>query len=354
MFTSLFLCIFFFMVNINAQSTTLKPQSSLVCYGSDNRTASGGFTNSTIFISGPYLLPVPTAQPRILNTATNPWAKAYVNQSCCTNYYSEALESGLKFLYQNWSYDYCGTMSTRCKQFLYWEEVFYNCDPFARQYVNPKDPYGGFVGLPLCSGFCNDWYDACKFDSTCAFDWSTNFPFDTNGDYGCASTSTYPNADRIHAQNAPAVCQTFGSMYANGADMCNSMWNATFTYSTDTTKCLSPYFYTAINPNAPATGFGGTNTNSPSQAATTGLSNSDKLGLGLGLGIGLPVLIALVGFGSFLLGKRYSTGAKATTDVSQWGERTSSFRGASIELSSSVGTAAVPAPAAATAPSATA
>ena len=34
--------------------------------------------------------------------------------------------------------------------------------------------------VPICSGYCNDWFDACKDDMTCVQNWLSGFNYSTN------------------------------------------------------------------------------------------------------------------------------------------------------------------------------
>lgn len=165
-----------------ATAAAQKLQSNLTCLGSQARD--GGFAKRPIVALSPFILDTPRAVPALaVNTSasppTNPWAKPWAAQSCCSETYSNELQNGLVNLYSNWSYDYCGKMSSRCAAFFYAEEAFYQCDPFAYQFLDPTSPYAALLNAPLCASYCEDWYSACADDSTCASNW-VNFPTDDN------------------------------------------------------------------------------------------------------------------------------------------------------------------------------
>ena len=268
----------------------------MTCGNYTNRNRNG--FNGDILVLDSFIRAAPGAEPGIVSGASatawssTAWAKPWVNQSCCTAAYSNALQGGLTNLYANWSYDYCGTISDRCRAFLYWEEAAFQCDPFLAQYSDPTSLYGSLVGVPLCASYCDDWWDACRYDSTCATNWATNFPTDANYNYGCAAGDTYP-ADG----SGPPVCSTFASRFpGRGRDLCTNMWGSTFTYSTNASSCLSMYFYTAANPNAAAMGYGATNTPTPPAApaaAPAALTQGQALGIGLGVGLGVPAALLI-------------------------------------------------------------
>ena len=43
--------------------------------------------------------------------------------------------------------------------------------------------------VPICSKYCDDWFEACKDDMTCAQDWLNGFNFTSNV-YSCLTSST--------------------------------------------------------------------------------------------------------------------------------------------------------------------
>ena len=286
-----------------------KPQSALTCPSYPNRNTNDNFSgqsnNVTRLVLQPFIFATPRAVPALAPfggsapAPVDPWAKPWAQQSCCSEAYSNELQTSLANLYTNWSYDYCGTMSKSCKAYLYAEEAFYNCDPFAAQYANTSDPYGTAAGVPLCAGYCEDWFNACADDLTCATSWSGGFPYDPETyAYGCAATNYNPENT-----SQPPQCTTFRSRFTGGKDLCNHMWGAAFTYSTDASTCLAPYFYTGINPNAAALGYGASNTPTPTATpAFPALTQNQALAIGLGVGLGVPALLIAVGVATYFLG----------------------------------------------------
>ena len=112
------------------------------------------------------------------------------------------------------------------------------------------------------------------------------------------------------------MCSTFRSRFPGGGkQLCNTIFGSAFVYSTNATTCLSPYFYSGVNPNAAAAGYGASNTPTPTAppaaapTAAASLTQSQALAVGLGVGIGVPVLLVAVGVGAFFCGA--ASGAKA-------------------------------------------
>ena len=294
---------------VGSLAVAQKSQSTLTCPTYPNRNSNTNFnaqTNATILVLQPFIFPSPRAVPGLApfngsapSPGGDPWAKPWAEQSCCSQAYSNELQASLSNLYTNWSYDYCGTMSPSCKAFLYAEEAFYNCDAFAAQYADPTSPWGGAYNIPLCAGYCEDWYSACKNDFTCVTNWGANFPYDADtGAYGCA-------AGNVNNENPgqPPQCTPFSSRFRGGADICNNMWGSAFYYSTNMSTCLAPYFYTGLNPNAAALGYGPSNTPTPTATPEATLTQSQQLAIGLGVGLGVPALLIAVGLATYFAGR---------------------------------------------------
>lgn len=46
------------------------------------------------------------------------------------------------------------------------------------------------ANLPLCSDFCDNWYDACKDDLTCAENWITDWNYTADGNINICATGS--------------------------------------------------------------------------------------------------------------------------------------------------------------------
>ena len=94
---------------------------------------------------------------------------------------------------------------------------------------------GYIQNVPVCSSYCDAWFDACKDDLTCVENWLEDFDFAQNGNNSCPVNST---------------CVTFREMYGNGEGLCNRMWGSAFFYSNDTDNCTVMVFDNSMdNPN---------------------------------------------------------------------------------------------------------
>lgn len=174
-----------------------------------------------------------------------PWNKS----TCCTDKYSQVLQNqGVEALY-NWSWSLCyvngsstvAPISATCKQYLYWQEASYNCDPYMAYYQDPEYIGTGILkNVPLCQLYCDGWFEACKNDYTCVSDWVNGFSF-VNSSYVCPGDSA-------------TQCRTFGEIYGNGRNLCNTMWSTTYVASSNDSACMSLWFWNGNNPNSWAAG----------------------------------------------------------------------------------------------------
>ncbi|TRZ19497.1 hypothetical protein HGM15179_007610 [Zosterops borbonicus] len=107
-----------------------------------------------------------------------------------------------------------------CEDFTKKIECFYRCSPHAARWIHPNDS-AAIQAVPLCQSFCDDWYEACKDDSTCVRNWLTDWEWDKSGENQCKSK-----------------CAPYREVYANGTDMCQSMWGESFKVSESSCLCL--------------------------------------------------------------------------------------------------------------------
>lgn len=67
----------------------------------------------------------------------------------------------------------------------------YRCSPHVAHWA--IDFPSALAGLPVCSNFCDEWFDACANDMTCATNWILDWTF----------------VDDINQCRDNAVCRTF-------------------------------------------------------------------------------------------------------------------------------------------------
>lgn len=154
--------------------------------------------------------------------------KSYKDASCCTSDFTRQLATPPIKKVGNFSWTPCNkTLSTKCEAFMVMVECFYRCSHNAYFWKNPYFT-SAITKAPVCSGFCDGWFDACKDDLTCAKNWITDFKMEAG------------------VNNCKQPCKNFSDYYANGKDLCESMWGASFVYKK--TNCLQMNF-TSPNPN---------------------------------------------------------------------------------------------------------
>ncbi|KAK6484406.1 riboflavin-binding protein-like [Huso huso] len=137
---------------------------------------------------------------------------------CCYGNFTEQLVSPV-LIVDNTHWDRCGKLSEKCEVFMKKIECFYQCSPHAAHWINPNYTVGILLA-PLCLNFCDNWFEACKDDLTCARNWLTDFDW---------------NYDGNHCRNS---CVPYSQMYKNGRDLCQSMWGQSFTVSESPCRCL--------------------------------------------------------------------------------------------------------------------
>ncbi|XP_042668873.1 riboflavin-binding protein-like [Centrocercus urophasianus] len=190
----------------------------------------------------------------------------YSESSCCYANFTEQLAHSPVIKVSNSYWNRCGQLSKSCEDFTKKIECFYRCSPHAAHWINPR--YTAFAistfssakllpctiimsqaesrteslsvpaqglgsttllsmrALRCCSNtrlhssaLCR--YEACKDDSICAHNWLTDWERDERGENHCKSK-----------------CMPYREMYANGTDMCQSMWGESFKVSKSSCLCL--------------------------------------------------------------------------------------------------------------------
>ena len=154
---------------------------------------------------------------------------AYKEHLCCTSDFTKQLANRPIRKIGNFSWTPCNKpLSPKCEDFLIGIECFYRCSHNAFFWENPNYP-SAILNAPVCARFCDDWFDACKEDLTCAKNWLTGFNI---------------TADGVNTCKQP--CRNFSDYYSDGKDLCENMWGSSFMYKE--TDCLQLNF-TGPNPN---------------------------------------------------------------------------------------------------------
>ena len=139
---------------------------------------------------------------------------AYKAKTCCTAEFTKQLAPTDIKKIGNFSWNNCGSISKKCQTFMKEVECFYQCSPNVGYWKGQFQ--GSFVGVPICSSFCDAWFDSCKDDMTCAKNWITGFDFNQLGENKC---------------KLPKNCSSFADTFKDGMGLCNSMWGASFKYT---------------------------------------------------------------------------------------------------------------------------
>ena len=145
----------------------------------------------------------------------------FQTKSCCTANFTEKLATATVTRIDNFHWDRCGALSKRCEEFMIAVECFYRCSP---NVIHWEGTFPSSLNrVPVCHQFCDDWYEACKAEMSCASNWITGFNRTSDGSNLCRDDSS---------------CQTWEQRYGNSRTMCDVMWGQSFRYTTDTTMCL--------------------------------------------------------------------------------------------------------------------
>ena len=83
-----------------------------------------------------------------------------------------------------------------CCRFFVEVECFYRCSP------NTAHWEGSFPSslnhLPICSDYCDRWYQACAADMACAANWITDWNYTNNGNNHCKAGAKCSRFDQVH------------------------------------------------------------------------------------------------------------------------------------------------------------
>ncbi|CAK9298735.1 unnamed protein product [Gordionus sp. m RMFG-2023] len=159
----------------------------------------------------------------------------YANQSCCTTEQADELMLPIR-KHSGIRWNLCGDMRPRCNQIMADLECFYECSPFIFSWYVDNYQDRNFQGdirkVPICSQFCDAWYEACQNEKTCAHkgNWLKGLlP---------VSSSHVKNMD----SKCPAgkECVRFSEIYMNGETLCGSLWGNRYKYESNNASCFDP------------------------------------------------------------------------------------------------------------------
>ena len=156
----------------------------------------------------------------------------FKNSSCCTSEFTNQLAPQVVQKIGNFSWNLCGrNLSQQCQEYMVGVECFYSCSPYVGLWAD-STKNGSFNNVPVCSGYCDEWYDACKEELACAKNWIRDFNYTSDGHNVCKRN-----------------CTTFKELYKDGKDLCESMWDDSFKYTDETKnkdRCLHFRYNSAL------------------------------------------------------------------------------------------------------------
>ena len=70
---------------------------------------------------------------------------------------------------------------------------------FQTQHTAWEGPFpSSLKHLPICSGYCDEWYQACAEDLACAANWITDWNYTDNGNNHCRAEAKCSGFDQVH------------------------------------------------------------------------------------------------------------------------------------------------------------
>ncbi|XP_041476758.1 folate receptor gamma-like [Lytechinus variegatus] len=175
-------------------------------------------------LNGKYHKDKPGPESDLFSQCT-PWR----NRSCCTEEISEDLHVQTKWY--NFTWNHCNTpLSSSCEQWMRQDLCFYECSPnvgpwLVPHYISIRNEL--FLHVPLCDTDCSVWFEACRNDYTCLDNWSKGWDW-SSGENECPANAT---------------CETFEAKFGNAKNMCENIWNKSYSVvPADTDACMTLWF----------------------------------------------------------------------------------------------------------------
>ncbi len=102
-------------------------------------------------------------------------------------------------------------MSKECKRHFIQDLCFYECEPYVKPWVvKVKRSFAKerIFNVPLCASDCDQWWNSCKDDYTCASNWARDFNW-TKGTNKCREGSE---------------CKRFEDIYSGSKEFCEKVF----------------------------------------------------------------------------------------------------------------------------------
>lgn len=171
----------------------------------------------------------PSPQPDLVQCAH------FRTKACCTNDSVASIENDIQPSY-NFNFSHCGKpLSAECKNYFTQNNCFYECSPNAWPWITPVPGKTWrkerFYEVPLCQSNCDDWFNACKDDLTCAYTWNSGFVWQRkNNGRGGLTNVCKPGSE----------CRTFRDTYKTPRDFCENVWGPKdYRVVTDDSPCVN-------------------------------------------------------------------------------------------------------------------
>jgi folate receptor len=165
-----------------------------------------------------------------LYSQCEPW-KEY---SCCTKNTTKRAHEETN--HYNFNFNNCGKpMSKECKRHFIQDLCFYECEPYVKPWVvKVKRSFAKerIFNVPLCASDCDQWWNSCKDDYTCASNWARDFNW-TKGTNKCREGSE---------------CKRFEDIYSGSKEFCEKVWDHSWKYTLEDKPCMKIWFK-GSNPN---------------------------------------------------------------------------------------------------------
>lgn len=165
-------------------------------------------------------------------------------KSCCTHDTTRDLVNSSAFHVGIYHWLECKPgVSQRCEKFIQDEMCFYYCSPNTYPWAkkissttqNAEDDQGEtYSGVPICSTYCDAFYEACKTEPICVSNWYTDFEL-----------RNVSGRNERHCK-ADSNCSTFGTRFNDGRGLCNGIFGDSYVYTPEP-DCLVMSFVNATN-----------------------------------------------------------------------------------------------------------
>eukprot|EP01025_Chloroclados_australasicus_P053033 TRINITY_DN6203_c0_g1_i3.p2 TRINITY_DN6203_c0_g1~~TRINITY_DN6203_c0_g1_i3.p2 ORF type:complete len:506 (-),score=51.34 TRINITY_DN6203_c0_g1_i3:426-1889(-) len=154
----------------------------------------------------------------------------YAQYSCCSEEIAGIISDPYNAIYgEEWSWSRCYDDKTvipeKCARWFVDEECFYECDVNAGKYrLHEECEVNGWQisAVPLGASECDQWYEDCKDVALCV----------CTGDDCPEGATPYSLFSQTYWDCTEDQCQTIGSLYADGEELCNKLYEGSFFYET--------------------------------------------------------------------------------------------------------------------------